>query len=79
MKLVQAGLPNLLDKGVLKIGKERVVDDDVIDSWEYISELPFDFERRMLSVVVRRRKIANRHPLLICKVLTPHSAAPPTT
>jgi hypothetical protein len=64
----QAGMPNLLDKGVLKIGKERHVDEAVLSAWEYVDELPFDFERRMLSVVVKSRGVANARPLLVCKV-----------
>ena len=48
---VQAGLPNLLDKGVQRVGRERGVDAGVEAAWTFLDEIPFDFERRRLSVV----------------------------
>lgn len=45
----------------------------LLDAWEKIDELPFDFERRRLSVVLQRKhqaggKQEDTQPLLVCKV-----------
>ena len=50
---LQAGLPNLLDKGVLSVGRERGLHMNVEQEWTFLDEIPFDFERRMLSVMLR--------------------------
>jgi P-type Mg2+ transporter len=80
----QSGLKNLLDQAVLSHAElERHLDTDT--GYAKVDEVPFDFTRRRLSVVVRR---AGEAPLLICKgaveevlavcshVRTPEGAAP---
>jgi Mg2+-importing ATPase len=66
--LRQVGLPNLLDKGVLKNGRKRGVHAAVEAGWRLVDEIPFDFERRLLSVVLRRTDSPDAKPLLVCKV-----------
>ncbi|CAL8460948.1 g479 [Coccomyxa elongata] len=63
----QEGLPNLLDKGVLHAGHKRGFYQAVEKEWVYMDEIPFDFERRLLSVVLRPAADAQAHPTLICK------------
>jgi len=59
----QSGLHNLLDEAVLRHVEvhERLHD---IDSYRRIDEIPFDFERRRMSVVVEKN---DRSHILICK------------
>ena len=64
----QEGLPNLLDKGVLRVGRERGLEAVVQREWEYVDEIPFDFERRLLSVVLRPIGMPTEELTLICKV-----------
>lgn len=58
----QTGLKNLMDTGVLKHapGRSRVLEKE----YTKVDELPFDFVRRRMSVVVENK--AGKH-LLICK------------
>lgn len=59
----QTGFKNLLDKAVL----EHVDTNGEVErgkNWEKIDEIPFDFERRRMSVVLRRDDGSH---LLICK------------
>jgi Mg2+-importing ATPase len=59
----QSGLKNLLDKAVLEhVEMEHKVQGD--DGYVKIDEIPFDFTRRRLSVVVAR---PGEKPILICK------------
>ncbi|MDR3511163.1 MAG: magnesium-translocating P-type ATPase [Caulobacteraceae bacterium] len=59
----QAGLKNLLDVAVLEhVEMEHKVSGD--DGYAKLDEIPFDFTRRRLSVVVAR---PGEKPLLICK------------
>ncbi len=59
----QTGLKNLLDLAVLAHADlEHKVKGD--DGYKKVDEIPFDFTRRRLSVVVER---AGEKPLLICK------------
>lgn len=71
----QVGVPNLLDKGVLRVGAERGLEAAVAAEWTFMDEIPFDFERRMLSVVLLPTTGLNRHPMLVCKV---HPPLPPS-
>jgi len=64
--VLQAGVPNLLDKGVLNVGRERGLHKNVESEWKFLDEIPFDFERRMLSVMLRPAGKAD--PMLITKV-----------
>ncbi len=59
----QTGLKNLLDLAVLEYAQaEKVIDD--LKHYKKIDEIPFDFARRRMSVVVRNGGNQN---LLICK------------
>lgn len=60
----QTGLKNLLDTAVL----ERLEADNasqLANTWQKIDEIPFDFERRRMSVVVSKTDLAGNQ--LICK------------
>ncbi|MGA8391551.1 MAG: magnesium-translocating P-type ATPase [Burkholderiaceae bacterium] len=59
----QTGLKNLLDVAVLKHAEVHH-ELDVVASFSKVDEMPFDFSRRRMSVVVAERD--QRH-LLICK------------
>ncbi len=59
----QAGLKNLLDVAILKhVDVHEKLHD--ANTYQKIDEIPFDFERRRMSVVVRRN---NQEDILICK------------
>ena len=59
----QTGLKNLMDVAILKhIDVHEKLHDD--NSYQKIDEIPFDFQRRRLSVVLRKN---NQQDLLICK------------
>lgn len=47
----QTGLKNVLDRAVLS---HRETHHEVIEGFRKVDEIPFDFERRMMSVVVER-------------------------
>jgi len=59
----QTGLKNLLDRAVLD-HVELKTELDVARNYRKIDEIPFDFERRRMSVVVSERE---EHHELICK------------
>ena len=59
----QTGLTNLLDRAVLA-NLELPAELKLKEDYRKIDEIPFDFERRRMSVVVSRR---DEHHLLICK------------
>ena len=59
----QTGLRNVLDRAVLEFGAENGVPDRLRE-YRKIDEIPFDFARRRMSVVVRN---GGQHNLLICK------------
>lgn len=48
----QTGLKNLLDLAVIKRGNERKIEKQV-STYQKIDEIPFDFKRRRMSVVVK--------------------------
>lgn len=60
----QTGLKNLLDVAVLDHQAEIDQAADVVGSFDKVDEIPFDFSRRRMSVVVSER---DNHHLLICK------------
>lgn len=63
----QTGLKNLLDVAVLQ-HVELHRDLDVAGSYAKVDEIPFDFERRRMSVVVHAHGAQQpEHHLLICK------------
>ncbi|HUW25742.1 MAG TPA: magnesium-translocating P-type ATPase [Gallionella sp.] len=59
----QTGLKNLLDRAVLE-HVDLKTELDIIRNYRKIDEIPFDFERRRMSVVVSERE---HHHELICK------------
>ena len=59
----QTGFKNLLDTAVLKHANENEINDIVLD-YQKIDELPFDFKRRRLSIIVEDKK---KEKILICK------------
>jgi len=59
----QTGLKNLLDVAVLEHGDIHA-ELDIAGSYHKVDEIPFDFQRRRMSVVVGVR---NDYHLLICK------------
>ncbi|RAT62938.1 magnesium-translocating P-type ATPase, partial [Lonsdalea populi] len=59
----QTGLQNLLDQAVLE-GISDKEQHDVLSRWRKMDEIPFDFERRRMSVVVAEN---DREHQLICK------------
>lgn len=59
----QTGLRNLLDRAVLEhVALDQ--DGQHAQDWRKIDEIPFDFERRRMSVIVAKD---DSQPLLICK------------
>lgn len=59
----QSGLKNLLDNAVLEhVEVHKRLHE--LDVYQKIDEIPFDFERRRMSVIVKRGQASN---LLICK------------
>lgn len=59
----QTGLKNLLDTAVLE-GVELEAARGLAARWQKVDEIPFDFERRRMSVVVKEQDDAHQ---LICK------------
>ncbi|MDF7671478.1 magnesium-translocating P-type ATPase [Orbaceae bacterium ESL0721] len=64
----QSGMKNLMDKAILRFTEERAKTSD-LNSYLKIDELPFDFVRRRLSVVVQERsnQFGSENHLMICK------------
>jgi Mg2+-importing ATPase len=60
--LFQTGLKNLLDRAVIDRAQEEGL-RDVAKTWWKIDEIPFDFVRRRMSVVLQSNKIK----ILFCK------------
>ncbi len=58
----QTGLKNVLDRAVLQ--HEKVRDLSIAQDYQKIDEIPFDFQRRLMSVVVRTPEGKHR---LVCK------------
>src|SRR5690606_26854669 len=58
----QTGLRNVLDRAILDIAQSNLPLS--IDRFEKVDEIPFDFARRLMSVIVKTPDGANR---LICK------------
>ncbi len=57
----QTGLKNVLDRAVLE---HHEIHREVVPDWRKVDELPFDFSRRLMSVVVETPQGMHR---LICK------------
>jgi len=58
----QTGLKNVLDRAVLE--HHEVHREESIPDWRKVDEIPFDFSRRLMSVVVEKPEGGHR---LICK------------
>ena len=65
--LVQGGKKNIMDEGLLSYTRKKgvAVEEEGLDI-KKIAEIPFDFERRMVSVVLKGP--SSVWPILICKV-----------
>jgi len=61
--IYQTGFKNLLDEAVLKHAKARNI-AALENEYEKVDELPFDFQRRRMSVVVKEK---NGKKYLVCK------------
>ncbi|MGG4624342.1 magnesium-translocating P-type ATPase [Serratia odorifera] len=59
----QSGMKNLMDQAVIRFGRDKP-GIEALGRYRKLDELPFDFIRRRLSIVVSEE---NRQPLLICK------------
>ncbi|MDD3225871.1 MAG: magnesium-translocating P-type ATPase [Clostridium sp.] len=59
----QTGLKNLMDVAILE-HKDDGKDFDIANKYEKIDEIPFDFIRKRMSVVVRNKRMED---VLICK------------
>ncbi|PJJ75740.1 Mg2+-importing ATPase [Thermoflavifilum aggregans] len=59
----QTGLKNLLDLAVLEHAQEHALFKEE-EQYEKVDEIPFDFQRRRMSVIV---KLPNQKHLLVCK------------
>ena len=59
----QTGLKNVMDTAILAHANDGE-DFDIADKYEKIDEIPFDFVRRRMSVVVRNKRMED---VLICK------------
>ena len=61
--LFQTGLKNLLDRAVIDRGQELGL-REIAKTWWKVDEIPFDFVRRRMSVVLQKSK---QEHILICK------------
>src|ERR1700736_686430 len=59
----QTGLKNLLDRAIIERGQEKSL-EKVADRYFKLDEIPFDFVRRRMSVVLRGNDLSR---ILICK------------
>lgn len=63
----QSGMKNLMDKAIIRFAEEKVksnLEESGVENYRKIDELPFDFIRRRLSVVVQN---GSDNHLMICK------------
>ncbi len=58
------GVKNLIDSAIIRYATDRGGADELVARWSLVDELPFDFERRRLSVVVGDER---GHTLMVCK------------
>jgi len=61
----QTGLRNLLDEAIIAKAENILEIRDTIDDFEKIDELPFDFDRRRMSVILRQK--GSKMAILYCK------------
>ena len=65
---VQSCLPSLLDHGILTHVLERGGCSQIEQKVVKLGEVPFDFDRRRATVVVRDRSNPDAAPMMVCKV-----------
>ncbi|ADO45074.1 magnesium-translocating P-type ATPase [Hydrogenobacter thermophilus TK-6] len=64
----QTGLRNLLDIAILEYGKERGMDESILERvYRKVDEIPFDFTRRRMSVVLESGVAGSKKRQLITK------------
>ncbi|KAL3134439.1 hypothetical protein ABBQ38_006496 [Trebouxia sp. C0009 RCD-2024] len=63
----QSGLPNHVDLGVLAYGNKHGFASEVEADWAAVDEIPFNFERRRLSVVLQDLAGGSTKRILVCK------------
>ena len=61
----QTGLRNLLDEAIVTKAENFMEIRDTMDEMEKVDEIPFDFERRRMSVILRKK--ASQQITLYCK------------
>lgn len=59
----QTGFRNLLDSAVIKHGHNKKLVDEVEKKYSKIDEIPFDFKRKRLSIVLKKEE----QKILVCK------------
>lgn len=50
--IYSTGMKNLVDRAIIAYGKEHNIDDSLV-KYEKIDEIPFDYERKIMSVAVK--------------------------
>ncbi len=59
-----------MDLGLLAYGKKHGFAGEAVANWTAVGDIPFDFERRRLSVVLQAQSGGSTERTLLCKVLT---------
>lgn len=73
---MQGGKKNVMDEGILSFVRDNGISMEESHQSEKVAEIPFDFERRMVSVILKSASL--KQPILITKVLhaLPDSTTP---
>ena len=66
---MQASPVNPMAQGIRSFAEANALGAAEAAQWVKVAEVPFDFQRRRLSVVLRAANDTNKDPVLICKVL----------
>lgn len=56
----QTGLKNLLDAAVIEFYEEKMSNKDIVENYSKVDEIPFDFFRRRMSVILEEKVSKNR-------------------
>jgi len=64
----QSGKGNVMDKGIKRFAEGLPEQKEVEADWVRLGEVPFDFERRRMSVVLQPSSDLGADSLLVCKV-----------
>lgn len=66
----QTGLRNIIDKAIIEFGREEIKVEEVekLLVWKKIDEVPFDFVKRKMSVIMQHSQTKER--MLVCKGAT---------